>query len=133
MPYSAGPYQQMQQGPCLNLHQAPMSGNNTDREGNGPSESLQSASCISHTTAFYSSIVASGNAIPGSYNEKILPSKYTNDSTQPLEEETSEVNNSLGIMNDPTVNGYGPAEKLDHGINRFCNIHFIVFQWLHCQ
>ncbi|KAL4393345.1 hypothetical protein HN51_021252 [Arachis hypogaea] len=81
-----------------------------------PCESLQSASCISHTTAFYSSIVASGNAIPGSYNEKILPSKYTNDSTQPLEEETPEVNNSLGIMNDPTVNGYGPAEKLDHGI-----------------
>ncbi|KAL4336773.1 hypothetical protein AHAS_Ahas12G0043700 [Arachis hypogaea] len=81
-----------------------------------PCESLQSASCISHTTAFYSSIVASGNAIPGSYNEKILPSKYTNDSTQPLKEETPEVNNSLGIMNDPTVNGYGPAEKLDHGI-----------------
>ncbi|RYR31101.1 hypothetical protein Ahy_B01g055886 [Arachis hypogaea] len=92
-----------------------------------PCESLQSASCISHATAFYSSIVASGNAIPGSYNEKILPSKYTNDSTQPLEEETPEVNNSLGIMNDPTVNGYGPAEKLDHGINRFCNIHFITF------
>ncbi|XLT01343.1 hypothetical protein HN51_050694 [Arachis hypogaea] len=31
----------------------------------------------------------------------------------------------LGIMNDPTLNGYGPAEKLDHGINRFCNIHFM--------
>ncbi|QHO21223.1 1-phosphatidylinositol-3-phosphate 5-kinase [Arachis hypogaea] len=36
MPYSAGPYQQMQQGPCLNLHQSPMSGNNTDREGLSP-------------------------------------------------------------------------------------------------
>lgn len=33
MPYSVGSYQQMQQSSCLNLHQSPMSGKGTDREG----------------------------------------------------------------------------------------------------
>ncbi|MED6159839.1 1-phosphatidylinositol-3-phosphate 5-kinase fab1b [Stylosanthes scabra] len=93
-----------------------VSSNESYLPNDDPCESLQSGSCISHTTAFYSSIVSSGNEIQGSYNEKLLPSKYRNDSTQPLEEVTPEVNNTLVIMNDPTVNGYGPAEKLDHGI-----------------
>lgn len=33
MPYSVGSYQQIQQGSCVNLHQSPMRGKDTDREG----------------------------------------------------------------------------------------------------
>ena len=83
-----------------------------------PSESMPPGSSVNHSTAFHSSIIASGNGIPDSYNENLLPgiSKDRNDSKQPLVEDIPVVNNNLVVMDDPTVNGDGPSEKLDKGI-----------------
>ncbi|KAK7389704.1 hypothetical protein VNO78_24969 [Psophocarpus tetragonolobus] len=78
---------------------------------NDASQSLPLGSSLDHSTAFYSSIVASGNSIPESHHNTLLPcsSRDTNemDSKLPLVEETSIADNSLVVMDDP-----GTSEKL---------------------
>lgn len=87
---------------------------------NGPSQHMPLGSSLKHSTACYSSIVSSGNAISDSYHNKLLPctSKDRNemDTKQPLLEETSLVDNTLVVMDDPTVNGCETSEKIDQGI-----------------
>ncbi|XP_061340852.1 1-phosphatidylinositol-3-phosphate 5-kinase FAB1B isoform X2 [Gastrolobium bilobum] len=83
---------------------------------NGTSGSMPLGSSQNHSTSFYPSIVVSENAIPDSYHKPLLSctSKDRNeiDSKESFVEETSEVDNTLVVMDDPTVNGCGTSEKL---------------------
>ncbi|TKY64198.1 1-phosphatidylinositol-3-phosphate 5-kinase FAB1B [Spatholobus suberectus] len=83
---------------------------------NDASQSMPLGSSLNHSTAFYSSVVASGNSIPESHQNKLLSctSRDRNemDSKQPLVEETSMVDNTLVVMDDPTVDDPGTSEKL---------------------
>ncbi|KAJ1408315.1 Zinc finger, FYVE/PHD-type [Sesbania bispinosa] len=87
---------------------------------NGASQSMPTVSSLNYSTALHPSIVASGNTIPESYDKTLLSctSKETNgmDSKQPLVEETSVVDNSLVVMDDPSVNDSETAEKFYQGI-----------------
>ncbi|KAG4379594.1 hypothetical protein GLYMA_16G013500v4 [Glycine max] len=77
-------------------------------------------SSINHSTALYSSIVASGKSIPESHRNKLLSctSRDTNemDSKQPVVEETSRADNTV-VGDDPTVDDLGSSEKLYQGMS----------------
>ncbi|XP_027334704.1 1-phosphatidylinositol-3-phosphate 5-kinase FAB1B isoform X2 [Abrus precatorius] len=83
---------------------------------NGASQSMPFESSLNLSTAFLSSIVASGNSIPESHHDKLISctSRDRNEmeSKDPLAEETSVVDNTLGVGDDPTVNDPGTLEKL---------------------
>ncbi|KAG4940042.1 hypothetical protein JHK87_043913 [Glycine soja] len=87
---------------------------------NGASQSMPLGSSINHSTALYSSIVASGKSIPESHRNKLLSctSRDTNemDSKQPVVEETSRADNTV-VGDDPTVDDLGSSEKLYQGMS----------------
>ncbi|KAG5141847.1 hypothetical protein JHK82_017542 [Glycine max] len=93
-------------GPCLS---------------NGASQSMALGSSLNYSTALYSSIVASGNSIPESHHNKLLSctSRDTNEmnSKQTVVEETSRVDNTLVVGDDPTVEDPGSSEKLYQGMS----------------
>ncbi|CAJ1950647.1 unnamed protein product [Sphenostylis stenocarpa] len=85
------------------------------------SQSMPLGSSLNHSTAFYSSIVASGNSIPEAHHNKLLPCTRRDrngmDSKQPVVEETSIVDSTLVIMDDSTVDDCGTSEKLYQGMS----------------
>lgn len=87
---------------------------------NGAFQSMPLGSSINHSTALYSSIVASGKSIPESHRNKLLSctSRDTNemDSKQPVVEETSRADNTV-VGDDPTVDDLGSSEKLYQGMS----------------
>ncbi|XP_029131071.1 1-phosphatidylinositol-3-phosphate 5-kinase FAB1B isoform X2 [Cajanus cajan] len=88
---------------------------------NGASQSMPLGSSLYNSTAFYSSIVALGNSISESHHNMLLSctSRDRNemDSKQPLVEENSVVDNTMVVMDDPTVDDPGTSEKLYQGIS----------------
>lgn len=82
---------------------------NTGSLSNGSSQSLPPGLNLNHSSALYSSTVASGDEIPESYHKKLL-------STQPLAKETTVVDNTPVVMDDPSVNDSDTAEKIYQGI-----------------
>ncbi|KAK7294528.1 hypothetical protein RJT34_17417 [Clitoria ternatea] len=83
---------------------------------NDAPESVPLASSLNHSTAFYSSIVASENLIPELHHNKLLSCTTggTNDmdSKQPIVEDTSTVDKTLAVMDDPAVNDPETSEKI---------------------
>ncbi|KAL9304222.1 hypothetical protein ACSQ67_021485 [Phaseolus vulgaris] len=88
---------------------------------NGASQLMPLGSSLNHSTAFYSSIVSSENSIPESHHNMLLPctSRDRNgmDSKQPMVEETSPVDDTLVIEDDPTAEDPGTSEKLYQGMS----------------
>ncbi|KAI5439326.1 hypothetical protein KIW84_024921 [Lathyrus oleraceus] len=76
---------------------------------NGYSQSLPSGSNLNHSTALYSSIVASGDDIPELHHRKLLPKQL-------LVKETSAVDNTLVVMDDTFVNDTETSEQIYQGI-----------------
>jgi len=88
---------------------------------NGASQLMPLGSSLDHSTAFFSSIVASGNSIAESHRDKHLPrtSRDRNEmnSKQPVVEETSMVDDTLVIVDDPTAVDPGTSENGDSKIS----------------
>ncbi|KAI5418831.1 hypothetical protein KIW84_043167 [Lathyrus oleraceus] len=82
---------------------------NTGSLFNGYSQSLPSGSNLNHSTALYSSIVASEDDIPELHHRKLLPKQL-------LVKETSAVDNTLVVMDDTFVNGTETSEQIYQGI-----------------
>jgi len=87
---------------------------------NGASQLMPLVSSLNHSTAFYSSIVASGNSIPESQHNELLAcinrDRNGMDSKQPVVEETSVVDDALVIGDNPTADDPGTSEKLYQGM-----------------
>ncbi|KAI5438885.1 hypothetical protein KIW84_024564 [Lathyrus oleraceus] len=82
---------------------------NTGSLSNGYSQSLPSGSNLNHSTALYSSIVASGDDTPELHHRKLLPKQL-------LVKEISAVDNTLVVMDDTFVNGTETSEQIYQGI-----------------
>ncbi|MCH96553.1 1-phosphatidylinositol-3-phosphate 5-kinase FAB1B-like, partial [Trifolium medium] len=82
---------------------------NTGSLSNGSSRSLPPGTILDDSSILYSSIVGSGDDIPELYHNNLL-------SKQPLVKETSVVDNTPVVMDDPFVNDSDTAEKIYQGI-----------------
>lgn len=86
----------------------------------GSSQSTPPGSDLNHSTALYSTIVASGDEIPDPYRTKLLlctnKERNDTDSNQPSVKGTSMVDNTPVVMDDPFANDSESAEKIYQGI-----------------
>ncbi|XP_022631797.1 1-phosphatidylinositol-3-phosphate 5-kinase FAB1B [Vigna radiata var. radiata] len=88
---------------------------------NGASQLMPLGSSLDHSTAFFSSIVASGNSIAESHCDKLPPctrrDRNEMNLKQPAVKETSMVDDTLVIVDDPTAVDPGTSKKLYQGLS----------------